>query len=123
MKTLLILVALTLAPLRAFAVCDGWTSTHTTLESAVLAVHYLDYRQTSEIVSQPERWQEANPFMLTPRPSQHAVDNFFLATTIFHIIGACALPPPERTTFQLVTFAFNLGVTASNAALGIDVRF
>jgi hypothetical protein len=88
----------------------------------VAAVLAADWLQTREISRNPDRFYETNP-VLGRHPSLSAVNAYFAAGLLAHTAVAMALPPPWRGPWQYLTFAFEAGVVAHNASLGIGFGF
>jgi len=85
------------------------------------ALHFIDYRQTLAIASNPAI-KETNP-ILSPKPTKSATNIYFATTLLAHWGITYFLPPQYREPWQNGTIVLQLAVTANNAKLGLTLNF
>lgn len=91
-------------------------------ELAYLLLHGLDWGQTRDIASKPNRFTETNAF-LGEHPSDSDVNRYFALTGLGHYALSRMLPSDWARVFQNVTAGLENGVTNRNAMLGVQVKF
>ncbi len=112
----LVVALLLLLPTTALA-GEPWTAADEGLYATFLVFQYADYRQTRQIVVDPDHY-ELNP-VLGENPSQGQVDTYFAATTIGHYLIADALKPRNRKLFIIITTIAGVVVVNQNYQFGI----
>jgi hypothetical protein len=102
---------------------SDWTTADTMREAAVLAVSFLDWKQT-RFVSDPSQpnFCEGSPFM-GRSPSAETVNLYFLVSCAAHVLIASQLKPETRRTFQYVSIAYEFSYVAYNYHIGVKITF
>src|SRR5574343_401884 len=124
MKTIAgMIIALTIATTaHAWEFAEGWGASDTTLSLVSAGLQFVDYRQTSEMVDHPDRYQEVNG-ILDEHPTQADVDVFFLVMMVARPLVAALLPPEieiwgrtihPRTIFLGVSVGASAGTVIRN---------
>jgi hypothetical protein len=88
---------------------------------AYTALHFLDYRQTRNLITTPGL--EEKNFILGPNPSARKVDAYFATTLLAHWAITYSLPPEYRKPWQLSTIIVELAVIGHNKRLGLSFNF
>jgi hypothetical protein len=115
MCRLLILLLLIPSPARPW-------SDQKNLVAASYVVSFIDWGQTLDISSHPESFHEINPIM-GAHPSRAAVNNYFLASTLFHTALLFTLPDNLRTLYLKSRLIFQTSLISNNAHIGIQIHF
>lgn len=109
----------------ALRASDPWSAADVRREVAVVAVSVADWAQTLDLVRAQERGapgEELNPF-LGPRPSRGAVNRWFAASILCHVLVVGRLPVRWRPAFQHASFGWELAIVGHNARVGLRVSF
>jgi hypothetical protein len=99
-----------------------WTQEDVSYQLLYSTLHVLDWKQTRSIARHPQSFYETNPILGT-YPSVKAVDTYFLATAIGHILVAHFLPPDQRRIWQRTWIGIERNYVDSNLKIGITVSF
>jgi hypothetical protein len=102
-----------------------WTRVDTAYEAGCVAALALDWGQTLDIqrcIASRHDTRETNA-IIGPHPSRAAVNCYFGAVIVGHVLTAALLPPRYRRTFQGATLGLELAVVGRNFALGFKVSF
>jgi hypothetical protein len=104
---------------------DDWDDTDRNLAAAALVIGAIDMGQTIEISNNChnniDRF-ERNP-ILGRCPEKHQVYKYFIASAIFTIAAADALPADYRKLWLGSAAAYELYFVGRNINIGIGVRF
>ena len=98
-----------------------WTTEEKWTGAAALTLSVIDWAQTRHIAKNPDKWRELNP-MLPDHPTLGQVNRHFIQGLALTGIVAHFLPDHRLTILRTVA-AFQLGVTARNAFIGIRMEF
>ena len=82
----------------------------------------LDWRQTRNIVDNPNKFYEINP-MLSKYPHKDKIDAYFLGSLIGNTVIARLLPNPYRRIWQIITIGYESGFIIHNVRLGVKMNF
>ena len=107
-----------------------WRPVDTAREAVWMGVTLIDYGQTLNIASHPERWEEKNP-ILGKHPSRSQVNAYFAASALFHPAVSAVLPTDAcvgpicdwRAAWQWMTISVEAGVVGHNYSLGVKTDF
>jgi hypothetical protein len=121
LKKLFIIILLILLPIYASAF-DKWSNKDYLLEGIFLTLHAIDYGQTLNLASHPDKWSEGNP-ILGKHPSKGSVHIFMLSTAIIHIGAIHVLPKQYRPYIQCGSIAIKGFIVGHNFNLGVGVKF
>jgi hypothetical protein len=101
---------------------DPWSNTDIAMATTAIASLAIDWRQTKQISSHPDRWSEANP-ILGRHPSNNQVDLYFAGSTVVLITIANFLPSNWR---KVLLGGIIIGESKSiinNIGNGISIRW
>ena len=94
-------------------------TTDIALEAAFQAAGFADYRQTTQVVKNPDLYYETNA-VLGKHPSQGAVDRYFMIGAVVHFSTTLLLPEgPWRTGWQAVMLGIEVNTVAANLRVGL----
>jgi hypothetical protein len=98
------------------------SKTDYTLAGAFAVLHWADWRQTSDAISQPDRYEEANP-LLGKNPSQAELDRFMIVGAL--IVGGIAilLDDVNRTNFLIGMVIVKSIAVGHNYSIGLRFGF
>ena len=113
MKKLLII------PLILLCSCS-WSKPDLARESLWLLGHYVDYRQTSSAMEQPEKYGELNP-LFGKKPSKGRVNSTMALIGAAHLGVTHILKNKKRRRWQEVTIGFKVGVVYNNYYIGVEI--
>lgn len=116
-KVAILLILLLTTPVLAL---DKWDKTDIALESIVLSLQLIDWRQTIHISDNPTYLYEKNP-LLSRHPSNREVNLIFAAAAITQITVAHILPSKWRKiwlSLWCVEHGYNVG---NNLNVGIGI--
>jgi len=82
-----------------------------------LALHIIDYRQTSDIHNHPELW-ETNP-IIGRHPSQGTVNRYFIGTTALYFGTERFMP----NTLKWAINGYSLANVVGNHGIGLRINF
>ncbi len=101
---------------------DEWKADDIKLEVLYLGLKTIDWMQTRYASAHPEKYYEVNPLM-SRRPSDAEVNQYFLATAIGHIVIAHLLPAKYRKWWQYGFITISSGCIANNINAGIKLKW
>lgn len=101
---------------------DDWTPLNTQLEIAHLITHVMDFKQTTKIAKNPDKYYEVN-LIMGKHPSISKVRNYFLLTAIAHPIVAYNLSSEHRSVWQISTSLLSLAAVLHNKSIGLTYNF
>jgi hypothetical protein len=120
MKT--ILLVLLIFALSAPAHADEWSKTDIGLQAAVTALMVVDWGQTLNAASQPDKYCEMNP-ILGKHPSRGSINTYFATAIIGHAAISHILPQDYRRIWQSIFIGVELAATSINYQAGVKIRF
>jgi hypothetical protein len=120
MKLILIIILLCL-PVGAQA-ADPWDKQDIALEVLWQCLHAVDWGQTLDIASRPERYREINP-LIGEHPSRARVNAYMGLSTLTHIGITHLLPKSYRPYWQMITIGISGTLIIHNFNIGLQVRF
>lgn len=104
---------------------DKWTGADTAIQTAFIALTFIDWKQTREFTGNPHKYPdmyETNP-ILGPHPSARKVNTIMATSIAAHTAIAFILPKPSRTIWQSIWIAIEVHCVYSNYQTGISIRF
>lgn len=132
MKKIILVLMMVLVAVPAFAFeRDPWTMQDTILEATVIGTFFVEYRQNIYAVTPKVKYYnitiEGDPYILKQEttcfpqnpflgrhPSKKRITSYFIATSIWHVAFAYAIPNPYRQLFQCTTIFFESTILLKN---------
>ena len=121
MRVILIAIIVLFCPFSAMAF-DSWSKGDIAREAAWQILHAVDWGQTLDTASQPDKYHEYNP-LLGSHPSRRAVNLYMGAGALVHVGITHVLPRYCRPYWQYVTIGGSSVCVINNFSLGLKVRF
>lgn len=122
MKTLILIIALSILTTAPCMAADPWSKQDIALEGAVIALLAVDWAQTRYISTHPDQFYERNP-LLGEHPSRKNVDLYFAGAVAAHIAITHFLPAIWRPGLQVPLIVLQFGAVTRNNQIGIGMRF
>ena len=118
MKKFILIILLTLLPITANAF-DEWTDKDELRQRAYMALHLIDWMQTSKMASD-DMYFETNP-LLGRHPSTGKINTYFAATLVFNYVVARTLQTKYRNTWQSFWLGVKTTYVGHNYQIGVRV--
>lgn len=105
---------------------DDWRTEDTKREAVYMALHVMDWAQTSQIAKHPEKYSENGTvarLMIGEHPSVAQVNQYMISSAILQYTIVRTLPNEYRSTFQYITIVDSGVSVIGNLRISIDIRF
>jgi len=99
-----------------------WSTEDTQRQSLFFALHLMDWGQTLDVVSQPEKYYEKNR-LLPKHPTRKEVNTFMVIGGLGHLYISSILPDRKRKIFQWASIVVKLFTVAHNKKIGLQIAF
>lgn len=119
MRTWLLIISILLLTACAH---DPWTKAEKAKETAWLALHAVDHKQTQYAMDRPNEYKELNP-ILGKHPSKGRINTFMLTTAIGHFLITNYIPKEHRAFWQNFTLGTKAAVVGWNFHVGARIEF
>jgi len=101
---------------------DPWTKEQKVLYGTSLGLKAIDYGQTLDIASKPEKYYEINP-IVGEHPSRGRVTSYFIGSTLMHTFISHVLPSKYRTAWLVSSVVVSAYLVNHNYSIGLRVNF
>ncbi len=105
------------------ASADEWTREDTYRETAVIALHTVDWLQTRSAAKDGWRDRYELNALLGKNPTIGELNNHFVLTSLGHIWIAHQLPAEWRKAWQYIVIGDAGSAVVTNYRLGVRVKF
>jgi hypothetical protein len=101
---------------------DPWSKQDIALETLWEGIHLMDWSQTRQIATQPDRYFERNP-ILGQHPSKQYVNVYMLSGAVLHPVVTNFLPKKYRPYFQGISIAMSGTCVVNNFSIGLGLKW
>lgn len=101
---------------------SNWSKADTNRQIVVTGLHLIDWAQTRQIASEPDKYYEINPIM-GKHPSKTTVDLYMATSLGGQYLVSNLLKPEYRKFWQYMWIGVKTGCVANNFNLGLTGKF